>query len=53
MAQLKTCTNCKGEMKLTSKHWVQAKRGNIAGWNVYTYTCTKCGKTHEENFAVD
>jgi hypothetical protein len=47
------CEKCLGKMKKTGTHWVQHGGGGIAGWDVTTFKCLKCGYTHEVSNSRD
>ncbi len=47
------CEECLGPMKKIDKRWEPARSGPIAGWDIITYTCEKCGHTHEESHSRD
>lgn len=50
----KYCEKCLGEMKKDEETgWFQCEHGNIAGWEIHTYTCSACGHKHEKKISRD
>jgi len=46
-------SKCRHKWEKTSSHWEQVGKGTIAGFDVTSFTCSKCGATKEERNSRD